>query len=117
MQKIKIESYRFGCMVIDGRTFTKDLIIYSGHVEANWWRAEGHCLQFDDLKAHLEPAQVKILVVGTGQFGMMKVPDALRDRLAKMNIQLVAEKTTQAVVQFNQFGDANGLMAAFHLTC
>lgn len=114
---MKIESYRFGRMVIDGRTFTKDLIIYSDHVEANWWRAEGHHLQPEDLKTHLEKARARILVVGTGQLGMMKVSEALRSSLEQMKIQLIAEKTDQAAAQFNQLGSAEGLMGAFHLTC
>lgn len=114
---MKIDSYRFGRMVIDGRTFTKDLIIYSDYVEANWWRAEGHCLHPEDLKLHLEKARARILVVGTGQFGMMQVPEAFRNHLERMKIRLVAEKTASAVAQFNLLGDAEGLMGAFHLTC
>lgn len=117
MQQMKIESYSFGRMVVDGLTFKKDLIIYSNHVEANWWRAEGHRLQLDDLKQHLENAQARVLVIGTGKLGMMQVPEELQRKLEDMNIRLVIEKTDQAVACFNQLGDTEGLVGAFHLTC
>ncbi|MDL1969074.1 MAG: hypothetical protein LWW97_11200 [Deltaproteobacteria bacterium] len=34
-----IESYSFGSIVVDGRKFISDLIIYpDGRIEASWWR-------------------------------------------------------------------------------
>jgi len=33
-----IESYAFGSIVVDGRKFTSDLIIYpDGHIDTFWW--------------------------------------------------------------------------------
>jgi len=40
-----IEHYSFGRIVIDGKEYTKDLIIYPDKIRANWWRKEGHKLR------------------------------------------------------------------------
>jgi len=37
-----IEKYSFGRMTIDGKEYTKDLMILSGRVRADWWRKKGH---------------------------------------------------------------------------
>ena len=69
-----IESYKFGEIVIDGTTYTSDVIIYPDNVNDKWWRKEGHLLQKDDLTdvIRYEP---DIIIVGTGEPGLMKVPD------------------------------------------
>jgi hypothetical protein len=33
----KIESYHFGEIVIDGRRYSSDVIIYPDRVEGQWW--------------------------------------------------------------------------------
>jgi len=39
-----IESYKFGEILIDGVTYTSDVIIYPDSVDFKWWRKEGHLL-------------------------------------------------------------------------
>ena len=73
----KIESYRFGQIVIDGRTYHKDVIITPRGILPNWWRAQGHSLSIADLAAVLEnPPQV--LVIGQGAFGRMRPAEHTR---------------------------------------
>jgi hypothetical protein len=45
----KIESYRFGEIVIDGQRHSEDVIIYPDRVDAKWWRKEGHSLALTDV--------------------------------------------------------------------
>ena len=45
----KIESYRFGQIVIDGESYSNDVIIFPDHVKQNWRRNSGHNLVTDDL--------------------------------------------------------------------
>ena len=42
-----IESYRFGKIVINGKSYSSDVIIIGDHVKANWWRREGHRLHIE----------------------------------------------------------------------
>ena len=45
-----IDSYSFGEIVINGKRYTSDVIIFSDSVDDNWWRKSGHLLHKDDLK-------------------------------------------------------------------
>ncbi len=51
---MKIDSYSFGRIVINGKTYTSDVIIYPGRVDASWWRKEGHLLQLEDVAEALQ---------------------------------------------------------------
>ena len=59
----KIDSYRFGHIVIDGQVYSQDVIILSDRVIRDWWRGSGHILHPDDLLLVFE-ASPKVLVVG-----------------------------------------------------
>ena len=87
-----IGSYRFGRVVVGGVKYTRDLIIFPGHVKSDWWRVEGHRLRVEDLK-DVVVFDPEVLVVGTGAFGLMKVTDEAEKALAERGIQLVARKT------------------------
>jgi len=50
MSTPRIDSYRFGHLVVDGQPHTKDLIILPDKVIAGWWRKQGHTLLPDDLE-------------------------------------------------------------------
>jgi len=113
-----IDGYEFGQMVIDGKSYTRDLIILpQGEVFSSWWRQEGHKLVLDDLKPVLN-AQVTNLVVGTGQSEMMQVDSTLVDHLEGQGITVTILKTDEAVGKFNQLRrEKRGVAGCFHLTC
>ncbi|MFH1313567.1 MAG: MTH938/NDUFAF3 family protein [Candidatus Eisenbacteria bacterium] len=71
---MRIEAYDFGTITVDGRIFTKDLRIIAGKVVPDWWRIEGHMLLPPDIDDILT-AEPEVLVIGTGDPGMMKVSD------------------------------------------
>ena len=111
-----IESYSFGKIVIDGKQYGTDVIIFPDHVKDGWRRKDGHMLRVEDLEDVLQ-AKPEVLVVGTGYFGSMKVPSEVREYLASMKIQLIAENTREAYKTLNQLALTKKTVAAFHLTC
>lgn len=115
---MRIESYNFGKIVIDGVTYRSDVIVFPERVDASWWRLEGHLLQPEDLPflADQPPA---ILVVGQGKFGFMKISDSFMALAQELKIRLEAAKTGRAVHLYNQFWESGerSLVGAFHLTC
>jgi hypothetical protein len=116
---MKIESYRFGEMVIDGKRFTRDLKIIKGAVQENWWRSQGHRVQLSDI-SDIISAGPRILVIGTGASGLMRLQQGLPEQLSARGIRLEAVPTEHAVVVFNELLSKNGaeaVTAAFHLTC
>lgn len=112
---MNIDSYSFGRIVIDGKLYTQDVIVFSDRVFSPWWRKEGHYLHKKDLVEILEPKPA-ILIIGKGYSGVMKVPDNLIDELKDMEIKVIAEKTTEAVKRFNEL-KGEKVVAALHLTC
>jgi hypothetical protein len=113
---MKIESYDFGSITIDGRTYTRDLKIIGDRVVPNWWRKEGHNLLPDDIEDILE-ARPEILVVGMGHDGLMRVSAQVEKSLSEAGIRLIAKPTRGAVAEFNSLRGSSGVAFAAHLTC
>jgi hypothetical protein len=111
-----IESYSFGTITVDGKTHTSDLIILPGRVRTGWWRKEGHRLDKEDLEEVIQ-AKPSILVVGTGNVGLMKVPQETLDYLAQHNIRVVVQPTAAACLRYNELAENEQVAAALHLTC
>lgn len=111
-----IESYSFGQMVVDGRAFTADLIVFPGRIKDSWWRKSGHKLCLEDLKDVVNE-DFEVLVVGTGFYGIMKVEEEVKNFARSKGIDLVAEKTKEAVDSFNELSAKKKTIGAFHLTC
>ena len=111
-----IDSYEFGSIVVDGRTYHQDLLIWPGWIKADWWRLEGHLLQLPDVAEALAAAP-QVLVVGTGESGQMQVDPELVAYLKDKRIDLVAQPTREACRSFNELAGQRRLAAALHLTC
>ncbi len=113
---MKIEHYSFGKIVIDGKTYTSDVIIYPGRVDGSWWRKEGHYLQAVDL-ASVFDAKPDVLIVGTGFSGVMTVPEETIGFVKSKGIEIRVERTGKAVELYNGMGQGRTVIAALHLTC
>jgi hypothetical protein len=112
-----IDAYAFGEILIDGRPYTSDVIIWPDHVKCPWWRAQGHVLAADDLKVVLA-APPRILVIGTGYYGRMAVPKETLAALQAQGIEVHVGRTGEAVDEFRRLARTSAdIVAAFHLTC
>ncbi|MEW6584928.1 MAG: MTH938/NDUFAF3 family protein [Nitrospirota bacterium] len=114
--KMKIEHYSFGRIVVGGKAYTGDMIIYPDKVDSAWWRKEGHRLQIDDL-ADVIKARPEVLVIGAGYSGVMAVPEETISHLESLGIVVHVERTTRAVELFNELQKTKKAIAALHLTC
>ena len=111
-----IESYSFGRIIINGRHYSSDVIIYPDRVDGSWWRAKGHNLCMDDIKEILE-YKPEVLIIGKGKSGMMKVPDEVQNAVKKLGIELITANTKEAVERYNSIAGEKKTVAALHLTC
>jgi len=111
-----IESYRFGQVAIDGKTYTSDVIIYPDRVEANWWRRHGHRLALEDLKG-IVAEEARTLIVGTGSSGLMRVPPETMGYLASKGFEVIVQNTHDACQTYNRLSEQGAVIAALHLTC
>jgi hypothetical protein len=111
----RLESYRFGHLVVDGQEQTRDVIVLPERVVTNWWRAEGHRLVLDDLK-DVRDGLPEHLVVGTGAYGQMRPDPEVVKELEREGVKVEALPTTDAVRRYNE-RDPRRTAAALHLTC
>lgn len=114
---MEIKGCTFGRIRIDGQEYTRDVIIYPNRIDSSWWRKEGHRLQIEDIGDVLE-ARPDVLVVGTGQYGSMKIDKEVEDLLRNKGIGLRAAETPEACQIHNRLIETKSIVVtALHLTC
>ncbi len=114
---MRIDAYEFGKIEIEGRTYTSDVIIGPEKVMDSWWRKEGHRLHVDDLQDIMK-ARPQVVVIGTGYFGRMRVPNETREYLEARGVEVREAETSRAVEEFNRLQQEYArVVGALHLTC
>jgi len=111
-----IDSYAFGKIVVNGRTYTSDIIIFSNRIKGNWWRREGHRLHLEDIEEVVNE-KPEVIIVGRGYSGLMEIPRETADHLKAKGIELIAENTGKATELYNKLSKSRKVVAALHLTC
>ncbi len=111
-----IDSYSFGQIVINGRKYTSDVIIFPDRVQGDWWRDDSHKLTLKDVAGILDE-NPEILLVGTGASGLMRVLPEVEQAAEARNIQLIVQPTGEACDIYNQLSRAQRVVAGLHLTC
>lgn len=113
----RIDSYKFGYIVIDGRAYTSDVIILPTGIKPNWWREDGHLLKPVDLGSVLE-AKPKYLIIGQGAYARMQVSWEVLACLKEAGIKPICLPTAKAVGAYNERAErGENVAAALHLTC
>ncbi len=111
-----IERYSFGNIIINGHSYTSDLIIFPHRISASWWRKDGHNCSLRDLQEAID-FKPNALIIGTGARGTMKVdPEVFRFFEHNNNMILIEQPTDGAVNIFNKFNIYSiRVVAALHL--
>ena len=112
----RIGSYKFGKIVIDGRQYDSDVVISADRVKEYWRRKTGHTLHIDDITEAIAE-KPKILIIGTGTFGRVKVPQEVTKTVTQSGIELIARPTKEACELYNQYFKKKKVIAILHLTC
>ncbi len=114
---MKIKSYEFGRIEIDGKVYKSDVIVYDDHVNSSWWRKEGHYLQVEDMVEILN-VMPDVIIIGTGKFGTMKVSVDVKKELESRSIEFIYVNTNEACNRHNKIsGSDKKVVTALHLTC
>ncbi len=114
---VHVDDYDFGEIIVDGESYTEDLVLYPDHVEEGWWRKEGHSLHVEDLEDILEDPP-NVLIIGKGAYGRLRVLPETRRALEGKEIEIEDQKTRKATNLFNKMvAEDKDVVAALHLTC
>jgi len=93
------------------------VIVFPDRVKADWWRKEGHQLCVEDIEEALKEKR-DVLVVGTGQSGLVKVLPETEKYVRSKEIELIVQRTGEAYKTFNRLVQSSKrVVAALHLTC
>ena len=111
-----IDSYQFGLIVVNGKKYSSDVIIFPDSVIDNWWRKRGHQLCFEDI-AEVIAENPEVLVVGTGASGLVKILPEVKQSLDAQGIKLITQTTDKACQTYNKLCHSQKVVAALHLTC
>ena len=112
-----LSDYSFGQIKVEESRYTSDLIVFEDEVQAPWVRRQGHSLKAEDLHWLLDRKPDSI-IVGTGAYGALTVPQKLIDELSEQGVELVALQTGAAVEVYNEgVGKGERVAACLHLTC
>lgn len=130
-----IEEYKFGLIVIDGKKYTQDVEVRWTLPEKNslreqecevlkWWRKESHIFDLEDIQRALDQ-KPDLIVFGTGAYGVVKVSERTKREIEDRGIQLIIDKTEEAVKTFNiilreskrEIGKEKKVIGLFHLAC
>lgn len=111
-----IESYSFGEIKINGKTYNNDVKIFPDRVKSNWWRKEGHRLHLEDIEDIIEESP-DVLIVGTGASNRMTVPQETKESIESKGIKLIIKDTREACETYNEISEKEDTVAALHLTC
>jgi len=112
-----IDSYKFGKIIINGKEYSSDCIVFGNSVKSNWHRKKGHLLSDNDLQSVIKNKPT-LLIVGSGKSGKMKIPNETRHYLLEEEIQLEIVDTSKAIKRFNELSKTGvKIAAALHLTC
>jgi dienelactone hydrolase len=112
-----IDSCSFGRIRVDGKDYTRDLIVFPEKQVMDWWRKDQHRVSYYDVKEVIR-RKPDMLIVGTGTLGNLKLDASMRKMVRKYNITIREDRTQSAIALFSRFSE-KGIKAAgaFHLTC
>lgn len=110
-----IDSYSFGHLVIDGKSYSSDILIVGSKI-FSWWRKEGHLLQVEDLE-EVWNCKADILIIGQGAYGVMGIAEEVQKKCRNEGIKIIAGNTEKAVKEFNSRAEHEKIACGLHLTC
>ncbi len=119
--KPKIEDTSFGSITIDGREIENDVILrLDGSVKKRKKKLSkriygtSHTISLDEARYVYEEG-AELLIIGTGQYDLVRLSDEARAYLAKRNCQTKLAATPDAAGIWNT---AQGkVIGLFHVTC
>ena len=115
MGAVKINGTKFGEITINGKPYDSDMTVYwNGKME---YRAKEHIIELGEFIRVLRYGP-EIVVVGTGDEGIVKIAPEVAQWAQEKGVTLYAEKSAKAVELFNAFSEqGKKVVGIFHVTC
>jgi len=117
----KIEKFSFGSIVVDGKKYRRDVLIFAdGTVK----KRTGGFLMFGSHKIKkreletLTQGQPETIIVGTGTDGIAHIASDVESWTVGKNLNLLVQPSYNAVAKLNELiGQKKKVAALIHITC
>lgn len=111
-----IDNYTFGEFTINGKKFRSNIVLINNSVKPGRY-LENHELLIKDFDEILA-ANPEIVIIGTGASGVVKPSEEIKNEIESEGIQLIIEKSGEAIKTYNKLLKQKKKVAAFmHNTC
>jgi hypothetical protein len=111
-----IDNYKFGEFVVKGKAYKSNIILIGETVKPARY-LPGHELKIDDFIPLID-SKPEYIIIGTGAYGAVEVPDEIIEHIEKHGIKTIIEETGQACQTYNTMLKQGKKIAAFlHNTC
>jgi hypothetical protein len=119
--KPRIDKTAFGSIIIEGEPYEHDVIIrLSGQVKKRKKKLSkaiygtSHTISLDEAR-HVYEEGARTLIIGAGQYGLVKLSDEAAGYLERQGCQVELLPTPKAVKAWNKAKGA--VIGLFHITC
>ncbi|MDI6826279.1 MAG: MTH938/NDUFAF3 family protein [Candidatus Aenigmarchaeota archaeon] len=114
---VNIDSYEFGSIKIDGKTYHEDVIVsWDGEVR-EVRTAIRHVFGLPELQKVMEK-KPELVIVGTGASGLCSVSDEIKKEVEMKGFKFMELVSKEAIKKFNEAVRQRKRVSAFvHLTC
>ena len=112
-----IDDTGFGWISVDNTRYNHDIIIFTdGKIRNRYqdFKGDSHTLSREEAEKVIGKG-AETLVVGTGQSGVLSIPEETKQFLSKLKIKLIAEQIPKAIKTYNTITGKK--CALFHTTC
>jgi len=116
---MKIQSFSFGSIRINGTTYEDDVVIDGGEIRL---RKKKPSKKFRDQFGHTPlsveeeiPWKCRRLIIGTGVYGKLPVMPEVKREAERRNVELLLVPTVRAIEELQQENEATN--AILHVTC
>lgn len=117
----KIDTFKFGSIVVDGKKYRRDLLFLPDGVvkqrKGGFWIFGDHNIKREEIE-QLFQAGAEVALVGIGTSSKARVSDEAKKYVAEANLDVSILSSTDAVGKWNQMQDQGKKVAALiHITC
>ena len=111
-----IDQFEFGVIVIDGKSYESDVIIFPDGAVEQWQHKGEHVLRPQDVDKVIN-AEPEAVIIGLGTVGNLKVRPKAEKRLQEAGIEVMAYRTNKACETYRELRNQRKVAAVLHITC
>ena len=117
----KIDKFKFGSIVIDGKKHRRDVLIFSDgtvkHRKGGFGMFGSHNIKKEEIE-ELVRGEPEAIIVGTGTDGKAKLAPEVEKWAKERNLSLIVQPSREALAKLNELtGQKKKIAALIHITC